>query len=171
MILTKVLTIKKETALASAEFLTLTAIATLAPLSGHNQAVTGPVVNATLFLAAALLGPQNAILVGLIPSVVALSAGLLPAVLAPMIPFIMISNTVLVLTFAHLRRKNFWFGVAAASALKFIFLLSTSTMVMNLITKQEIAQKAASMMSWPQLFTALGGGGIAYLTLKSFKRI
>jgi uncharacterized membrane protein len=108
------------------------------------------------------LGPQNAILVGLIPSVVALSTGLLPAVLAPIIPFIMISNTILILTFAYLRRKNFWLGVTAASVLKFVFLFSMSAMVMD--------SKMASMMSWPQLLTALAGGVIAYLALKSFKK-
>ncbi|MFH1423573.1 MAG: ECF transporter S component [Candidatus Nealsonbacteria bacterium] len=171
MILTKVLTIKKDIVLTIAQFAVLMVIATVVPILGHNQAITGPIVNAVLLISAVLLGPQGAVLVGLIPSVVALSAGLLPLPLAPMVPFIMISNTILILTFACLRRKNFWLGIAAASALKFIFLVSTSTVVMNLIAKQEIARKAALMMSWPQFLTALGGGVIAYFLLKSLKKI
>jgi hypothetical protein len=170
MIFAKALTMKKDLAITSAQFLVLTVLATVAPLLGHNQAVTGPIVNAALFIAVALLGAQNAILVGLIPSVVALSAGLLPAVLAPMIPFIMISNTVLIITFAVFKRRNFWLGVLMASVFKFIFLIGTSTVVSDLIVKQEIAQKAVSMMSWPQLATALAGGLIAYLILKGIKK-
>ena len=170
MIFSKTLTIKKDLAVSSAQFMVLTVIAVVAPLLGHNQLITGPIVNATLFIAAALLGPQSAILVGLIPSAVALSFGLLPAVLAPMIPFIMISNTILILSFYALRQRNFGLGVFAASFLKFLFLITTSALVANLFVKQEIAQKAASMMSWPQFLTAGAGGVIAYFILKGIKR-
>lgn len=167
----KTLVMKKETALVGAEFIVLTVAATIAPLIGHNQLITGPLVNAILFISVFLLGPQGAVLVGLIPSVVALSAGLLPLPLAPMVPFIMISNTILVLTFYHLNRANFWLGIAGASLLKFLFLFGTSYFVVNFITQQTIAQKAAAMMSWPQFVTALGGGALAYLLLRSLKKI
>jgi len=43
-------------------------------------------------------------------------------------------------------------------------------MVMNLILKKELALKVSTMMSWPQLLTALLGGLIAYLFLKSTKK-
>jgi len=65
------------------------------------------------------LGVDFAILIGLIPSVIALGVGLLPAVLVPMVPFIMISNTLLVVCFAYLRKKNYWLGVVVSSFLKF----------------------------------------------------
>ncbi|TSD05139.1 MAG: [Fe] hydrogenase subunit HymD [Parcubacteria group bacterium Athens0714_12] len=112
---------------------------------------------------------HNAILIGLIPSLIALSTGLLPPVLAPMIPFIMAGNTILILTFSYLKEKNFWLGVISASFLKFIFLFSASSIVINLLLKKEIAAKVALMMSWPQLLTALSGGLLAYLFLKFFK--
>lgn len=162
--------IKKETALNLFCFAALIGTATLAPLLGHSQAITGPIVNATLFVAVVLFGSQGALLVGLVPSLIALSVGLLPPVLAPMVPFIMLGNTILVLVFSYLRQKNYWLGVFFASILKFTFLFATSSLVVNLLSKKELAQKAAAMMSWPQFLTALAGGVLAYLFLKSIKK-
>jgi len=151
------------------QFISLVGVAVIVPLF-HQQAITGPVVNATLFISVTLLGVQNAILVGLIPSLVALSTGLLPPVLAPMIPFIMVGNTILIIVFGYLKEKNFWLGIVTASVLKFLFLFSTSSIVINLLLKKEIATKVATMMSWPQLLTALVGGIIAFMFLKSIKK-
>lgn len=150
-------------------FTTLIGVATVAPLF-HYQPVTGPIVNATLFIAAATLGPQSAILIGLIPSMIALSAGLLPAVLAPMIPFIMLSNAILIMTFSALKKKNYWLNIAIGSTLKFLFLFATSSIVINLLIKKEIAEKVALIMSWPQLLTALAGGVIAYPIIRLMKK-
>ncbi|HCP60545.1 MAG TPA: iron hydrogenase, partial [Dehalococcoidia bacterium] len=82
------LTITREAVIT---FVVLLGIATVAPLSG-SQFITGPIVNATLLIAVALLGMRDGILIGLIPSTIALATGLLPAVLAPMIPFIIVGN-------------------------------------------------------------------------------
>ena len=165
----KALSINKKIALIIAQFGVLIGIATIAPLF-HNQPITGPIVNATLFLAVIFVGTQNAILVGLIPSLIALSVGLLPTPLAPMIPFIMLSNTILILAFGYLRKKNFWLGMITASAIKFIFLYSSSFIVVNLIAKKPIATKVAAMLSWPQLLTALAGGIITWIILKTLKK-
>jgi len=151
-------------------FTTLMFVASFVPAILHVQIITGPIINATLFISAVFLGAEAAILIGLIPSVIALSFGLLPAVLAPMIPFIMISNALLVLVFNFLQKRNYWIGVVLASLIKFIFLFSTSSIVINLILKKEIAAKIASMLSWPQLLTALMGGVIAWLVIKILKK-
>ncbi len=165
----KILVLKKGKMLILAQFAVLVGIATVAPLF-HQQAVTGPIINATLFVSVMLLGAQNAILVGLIPSLIALSVGLLPPILAPMIPFIMIGNTILIIAFDYLKERSFWLGVILASVLKFIFLFSTSSIVVNLLLKKEIASKVTTIMSWPQLLTALAGGLIAYIFLKNIKK-
>lgn len=149
----------------------LIGIAVVVPAVIHIQAITGPIVNAVFFLAVFLFAPEVAILVGLLPSLVALAGGLLPAVLAPMIPFIMLGNAILILTFYYLKKRNFWLGVGVASLFKFLFLFSTSSVVINLLLNKEVAQKVALMMSWPQLLTALVGGGIAYFVLKILKRV
>ena len=92
---------------ASVWFVGLMLVASVLPRFVHNQFITGPIINATLFLAAAILGSGPAILIGLVPSVVALSSGLLPVHLAPMVPFIMISNAILILVFNYLKKINF----------------------------------------------------------------
>jgi len=118
-----------------------------------------------------LLGTQTTLVMCLLPSVIALSVGLLPAVLAPMIPFIMISNVILVVTFGFLRNKNYWLSIGVASFLKFIFLFSTSSIVIKLLLKKEVASSVVAIMSWPQLATALAGGVLAFVFLKSIKKI
>jgi hypothetical protein len=166
----KVASFNKERIISIAVFTSLVGIATVAPLF-HNQPITGPIVNATLFLAAALLGTETAIMVGLIPSLIALSVGLLPAVLAPMVPFIMVGNALMIWSFSILNKKNYWAGMIVASLLKFVFLWGTSAIVINLLLKKEIASTVATMMSWPQLWTAVIGGIIAYGVLRAMKRL
>ncbi len=157
----KILALNKPKIISLVYFSALLAVSIIAPLF-HFQPITGPVVNACLFIAAALLGIQAGIMLGLLPSLIALSIATLPAPLAPMVPFIMVSNAILVVSFAYLKEKNFFLGIISASILKYLFLFSTSYIVIHLIAQKPIAQKAAQMMSWPQLATALLGGLIAY---------
>lgn len=161
------LTITKESVIT---FVVLLGIATAAPLC-HNQFITGPIVNATLLVAVALLGIRDGILIGLIPSSIALAVGLLPPVLAPMIPFIIVGNAILVLTFGYLRNKNYWLGLVSGSVLKFAFLFGTSSVVTSLLVNQKVAANVAVMMSWPQLVTALAGGLLAYGFLQGTKKL
>ncbi len=165
----KALIINKEKIYVLSQFILLTGIAVTAPLLGFQQAISGPIINAVLFISVVLLGVRGAILIALVPSLIALSVGLLPPVLAPMIPFIMTSNAILILAFSYLREKNYWLAIISASLMKFLFLWGTSLIVIDLLLKKEIASKVAMTMSWPQLLTALAGGLIAYLFLKSFK--
>ena len=164
----KVLAINREKIITLSIFLILVSLASIVPLF-HQQVITGPIVNATLFISTLLLGAEAGIVVGLIPSVVALSAGLLPPVLAPMLPFIMIGNTILILTFDALKNRNYWLGVIVSSILKFFFLYGTSSVVVNLLLKKDIAYQVAIMMSWPQLLTAIAGGILAFLFIRTYK--
>lgn len=166
----KVIEIKKQKTLDMIKFIVLLGIASLLPAVVHNQMITGPIINATLFLAVLLLDIRSAILIGLIPSIVALSVGLLPAPLAPIIPFIMLSNTILVMVFNWLKDKNYWLGVVTSSLVKFLFLFGASSIVINLLLKQELASKVSIMMSWPQLATAIAGGIIAFGIYKIIKK-
>jgi uncharacterized membrane protein len=107
----------------------------------------------------------------------ALAGGLLPAVLAPVVPFIMIGNVILVLSvdwFYHKARdetKGYWLGVFVGACLKFLFLWASVNFISQLLIKQELTIKVAQMMSWPQIATAITGGMIAWAILKWLKRI
>ena len=144
----------------------LLSVAVFTPMVFHIQWVAGPIVNATLFLAVVLVGSRNALLIGIIPSAAALSSGLLPALLAPMVPFIMISNAILIIIFDWLRKSGYWQGVIIAALAKFLFLYFSTATITNLIFKEELALKVSQMLSWPQFFTAVLGGVMAWGILK-----
>ena len=148
----------------------LLAIGTIVPSIIHSQFITGPIVNATLFIAAVLVGPFEAVLVGLIPSTVAMTSGLLPLPLAPMVPFIMLGNAIMIGAFHYTKSKSFVGAVIFASVLKFAFLYSVVTLLMNTMLQQALVTKLSIMMSWPQLVTALIGGAIAFVILKKMKK-
>lgn len=169
---TKAVTITKVNWQMIVWFVGLMAVVAILPHYVHSQFITGPIINATLFIAAVVLGAGNAILIGLIPSVVALVSGLLPAPLASMVPFIMISNSIMILAFSSFRKVNYWGGVMGATLFKYAFLYLTSTIVINLISNHSVAAKAAAtMMAWPQIVTALAGGVIAFGIIKLLKQI
>lgn len=152
-----------------ARFAVLLSVAIFAPMLGV-QALTGTIVNATLFIAASLLGVSGAILIGVIPSSVSTLTGLLPGAIAPMVPFIIFSNVILVSLFTVLKKKSYWKGVAVASFAKFGFLYVVSSFVIQSFVSEKVAANIALMMSWPQLFTAISGGILAYFVLGTIKR-
>lgn len=159
-----------------AQFLGLAGTATLLPFFIHLQWVTGPVINAILILSLFLLGVRSAVVISLVPSLMALSGGLLPAVLAPAVPFIMISNVILVFCvdwfYSNTKDdyKGYWTGVIAGAGLKFIFLWLSVGWISQLLIKEELVVKVAQMMSWPQFATAVTGGLLAFAALKWLKR-
>ena len=159
------------------QFVALGAVATILPFLIHLQWLTGPIVNAILIIILFLVGARSALVLCLVPSLMALSGGLLPAILAPAVPFIMIGNVILVLTVDWVYQNNkdnfrgYLYGVIAGAALKSAFLYFSVNFITRLLIKPELTAKVAQMMSWPQLATALTGGLIAWIVLKWLKRI
>jgi hypothetical protein len=168
----KTLTIDISTALAKTTiFAALLAVAVGVPIFVHSQWITGPIINATLFAATFVLGPVAGILIALIPSLVALTTGLLPLPLAPMVPFIMVGNVLLVVAFHYLRTNHFAAKVTLAAAVKFLFLWQVTIQIMTNMLPDPVVKNLLVMMTWPQLYTALAGGLIAFALLKSLKRL
>lgn len=157
-------------------FLGFAGVATALPMLIHLQWLTGPIVNAILIIVLFVVGIRSAMVLCLVPSLMALSGGLLPAVLAPIVPFIMISNTILVLTIDWFynsfkdQQKGYWIGLFVGATLKFLFLFFSVNIIGKLLIKQELVAKVAQLMSWPQMATAVTGGFIAWVVLKWLKR-
>ncbi|WP_324668228.1 hypothetical protein [Geochorda subterranea] len=124
---------------------------------GLPQPVTGPVVNATLFLAAWLVGPLFGAAIGALTPVVALWRGILAAPLAPLVPFIGVANALQVVAAAYLRRVHAAAAVGVAALVKWAVL---ATAVRALV---EVPPPVAVAMQWPRLVTALAGGVLAWL--------
>jgi hypothetical protein len=139
----------------------LTGAAAIAPLFGQ-QLVTGTIVNAALFLAVLLSGFRAAAAVAVVPSMIALAAGTLPAALAAMVPYIMVSNIALAGIFAFSRRFGYWAAASVAVLAKFGILVLSAAVVLTAITHGSVQLALASMMGWPQLITAILGGVVAY---------
>ncbi len=162
--LKKVIT-KEMTLLLTAFFAVL-----FVPLLGI-QSVTGPVVNAVLFLATFYIGIKNAVWLAIFPSFIALLSGILPLVMAPLIPFIIISNIILIFTFNYFYKSNFWLGIVSASFAKFIFLSIVSITLSNLFFNNFNVNQVVAIFGWHQLLTALVGGLIAFTVIQLIANI
>jgi hypothetical protein len=147
--------------------MTFLAVICLVPLL-KNQFVVGPIVNGLLFSSVMILGVFPAILLCILPSCIALLAGILPISFAFMIPFIVISNILLVTAFSAFY-KNTYFGASLlASVLKFFFLFGAIFLFLKTNTLRIEAEKLTLMFGYIQLASALIGSILAYGVKKLF---
>ena len=142
----------------------LLAIALVFQMGGFPQFITGPLINAVLYLAAMIVGWQVGMLIGILTPVIASIRGILPPPLTPLIPFIALGNSILVILFFWLQSKNKIAGIIIASLAKFLLLVSAVKLVV------QVPPAIAQMMSLPQLITALAGGAIALVLAHFFKK-
>ena len=158
-------------------FLALVGIAAMLPFFIHLQWLTGTLVNAVLILILFFAGRKYAIFACFIPSLMALAGGLLPAILLPLIPFIMLGNVIYVLaidgSYNYLRDnfRGYWLGILAGSLAKFSFLYSAAIFLFSLVLKKALPAPIILLVSWPQFATAVIGGMIAWIFLRWLKRI
>lgn len=130
------------------------------------QFVTGPLVNALLILAAAVVGPVSAVLIGLSTPLIAFAFGIMP--LAPAVPVIMLGNAALGLVFWYLTDRPYIGIILAATAKYGIMWLGVSYLLPALLNIN-LPPKVAATLTTPQLFTALGGGVLAVICLKALR--
>lgn len=142
---------------------TLTRTALLLALTLAIQAfrfppvVTGPLVNFMLALSVMLVGTGGGMLIGFITPWIALVAGILPAPLAPAVPFIMIGNAVFCLLIGAFARnvRLRLAGVMLGAVGKFAVIGGAVSRVLTL------PAPLAQALLFPQLTNALIGGYLA----------
>lgn len=128
------------------------------------QYVTGPVVNMMLIMAALIVSQWSGVFIGAVTPYIAFVSGILPAPLAPIIPFIMVSNATYVLLFTWLKPINQYLGIILASLVKFgILALAVRFLI-------EVPPPVAHMMQFPQLITALIGGFLALFIVRELRK-
>jgi hypothetical protein len=160
----------------------LIALTVALQMTGLPQPVTGTLVNFMLFVAVQILGIPAAVILGSLTPWVALLIGQLPSPLAPMIPFIMIGNAILVLSFAaffirsrskSLRAGNLkkLFFILFAAVLKFLFLAVSVVFILPVILGITFGSQIAYLMTLPQLLTALSGGVLSVFFISLLSRI
>ncbi|MFT5880613.1 MAG: hypothetical protein ACI86X_001742 [Moritella sp.] len=144
----------------------------IVPFFIHNQPVTGVFVNFILIFTCLKLGIRSALPLAFVPSIAAVSSGMFPLALAPMIPFIMLGNILLILIvhlFQHndsLFQPHYFVSLTLAALAKFALLYSTSHFLAQHFLPQMWLDKVMVMMSWPQFATAMVGGIFAFLVMK-----
>ncbi len=140
----------------------LLAVAALFPGLHLPQYVTGPVVNFTIILATYVLGTIGGVILGCLTPWVAFISGLMPVAFLP--PIIMVGNGIYALSFGLLKNiglKGMIAGIIAGAFFKYLFLSYAVTHIIH------APPKLVQMLSLPQLFTALVGGVIAILVVKT----
>lgn len=146
-------------------YLSLLIAIAVVPLFIHNQAFTGVFVNFILIFTCLKIGIRSSVSLAFVPSVAAVSSGLFPLPLAPMIPFIIAGNILLV-TIIHFFKRNYVVSLPIAALTKFAFLYSATHFLAQHFLPEMFLNKMMVMMSWPQFATAMVGGVFAYLIMK-----
>ncbi len=150
----------------------LLALALAVQSAGLGQMITGPVINAILFVTSALVGPVFGVIVGLITPWVALTTGIMK--FAPALPVIMAGNAALVLTFYFLwavlsksfhTRPACWIAACSAAVVKYAVM--TAGVKLILAPNIKVPPVLVTTLTVNQLFTALIGALLAALIIQS----
>lgn len=162
-----------ETAVMTALLIVLQAVTRPA-----GQYVTGTCVNAVLALSALAVGLWSGITVALLSPFFAFLLGIGPQ-LFPIVPSIAVGNLVFVLLLALLaggredvplwRLGSAWLAAAFAKYIV-LYLLVVKLLCAVLPLREQQAAMFTVMFSYPQLVTALAGGGIAVLLTPLIRR-
>jgi hypothetical protein len=132
-----------------------------------SQYLVGSVVNSVLLIATYLCGIWWGAAVGILTPLTAWVMGQLNPFMAPFIPFIMVGNIIIIVTFGILKHYKVWgkyAGFIIGAVLKYGFLyISASKLiqVFKLDFEPKIVSKLVIAMGLPQLFTGLLGGAVA----------
>jgi hypothetical protein len=147
-----------------------------------RQFVTGSAVNLILFVTALTIGPVAGLIVGVASPFLALTVGIAPP-LFPMVPFIAAGNAVQVSVVSLIRKfagghtiKALLLtaaGLAGASAAKALTLwVGVTQIVLNAVpdVPPPMAATITAMFTWPPLWTALIGSGLALAVMPVLKK-
>ncbi len=135
------------------------------------QPLVGPLVNFVLLFSAITVGTTSGIIIGIITPLIAFFAGITP--LMPVVPFIMLGNASLVISFNYVRKRLSWYpeyiGVVVAALVKFA-VLAFSVRYLVILFVPRVPPALIAALSLPQLYTALIGGILAIVLSKMVYR-
>jgi len=139
---------------------------------GHPQWLIGTAVNACLFLAIIFLPKKFILPLIALPSLGVLSRGIIfgpfTIFLAYFLPFIWLSNFILIKVFEKLfSRLNYFSAVLIAAMAKFLFLIIVASICFNFSLVPKVFLQ---LMGINQLLTALAGGVISWLIFNFYEK-
>ncbi len=148
-----------------------------------GQFVTGSCVNAVLAVTVLMVGMSSGVTVALLSPVFAYLLGIAPNLAT--VPAIMVGNTVLVVVLRLIwgsgalvwRRVAAWLCAAVAKfAVLYVLVvlvicgLASDALLAQGILKAPMLTSLPATFSWPQLVTALIGGGLAVILVPILKK-
>ena len=149
-----------------------------------GQLVTGSCVNLVLAVTALVVGLSGGVTVALISPVMAYLLGIAPQILT--VPAIMVGNTVFVLLLHALISRSEgklsvqiagWILAAVAKFAALYFIVAklicgvlASSLLASGALKEPMLKALPATFSWPQLITALIGGGIALVIVPVIRK-
>lgn len=148
-----------------------------------GQLVTGSCVNAVLAVSVLLAGLSSGITVAVISPVLAYLLGIAPQIVT--VPAIMVGNTVFVVLLYFIAGKSngigqriaVWLVAAVAKfatlyilVVKIICGLMSASLLANGTLKEPMLKALPTTFAWPQLITALIGGGVALLIIPVLRK-
>jgi len=164
--------VKNETFLT---YITLSLAFLIPVFIGHPQSVVGSIINMFLVLAAIKFNKLPILGVTLLPSLGAISRGLLfgpfTHLLLYMVPFIWLGNLILVLSFTYLYKKkriNYFVTLGIGAMSKYLLLFGSSYL---LVSAKILPKLFLTSMGISQFITASIGGVLAYTVLWKLKII
>ncbi len=142
---------------------------TLPFLIKQPQLLIGSIINFALIYSISKYGLKKIIPVLFLPSFASFLNGVLFGTLTPyllyLIPFIILSNLIFVLTFKYIKTK--YLNVTVAALVKACFLFSTAYILFNTIHIPEIFLTTMGLI---QLYTAIIGGILASIFINNSKK-
>jgi len=139
---------------------------------GQPQWLIGTAVNACLFLAIIFLPKKSILPLIILPSLGVLSRGMIfgsfTIFLAYFLPFIWLSNFILIKVFEKLlSRLSYFSAVLIAATAKFLFLITVANIFFNFSLVPKVFLQ---LMGINQFLTALAGGVISWLILNFYAK-
>ena len=144
----------------------LLALALVIQLMRLPQPITGTAVNAILLISLYTVGVFEASAIGSITPVVALAVGIIKPPMAPVVPFIVLSNLIFILIVHGLQKKNVYGQIILAALGKFVFLVAAVRLILTQFLAPPVWEKVAIAFGVTQLFTALVGGVLAIMVTR-----
>lgn len=127
--------------------------------------IIGSTVNACLLVAVEVVGWKAALILAVVAPVVAYlqQVLVLPIFIIP----VALANTVYVLGYQLMVRKNLYLGIGCAAILKMISLYCSVSWILSVVElPAKLAMILQMMMSWPQLVTGVMGGILCTLVVR-----
>lgn len=145
------------------------ALAIAAPLFLKNKFVISTIINSILLLTVATIGITRSIIVCIVPSIVAISVGLLPSMLLPFIPLIMVSNIVLVVIFDAFQKYSHFFALFLAALIKCSFLYSLGWIAKTVFKNSSFLKPIVAVVNIHQVIGAFSAAATVFVIITLLK--